>query len=51
MKTIPWNVRYEIGVEAVDKEHKQLFGMINKLLTLGDSEEKENGRAGRALSI
>lgn len=41
MKTIPWNKRYELGVEAVDKEHKQLFATINKLLTLGEDEEKK----------
>lgn len=41
MKTIPWNRRYEIGVEAIDREHKQLFATINKLLTLGEEEEKK----------
>lgn len=41
MKTIPWNRRYEIGVESIDKQHKQLFAMINKLLTLGEEEEKK----------
>lgn len=41
MKAIPWNRRYEIGVESVDKEHKQLFTTINKLLTLGEDEAKK----------
>lgn len=41
MKTIPWNKRYEIGVESIDKQHKQLFATINKLLTLGDEEGKK----------
>ena len=41
MKTIPWNKRYELGVEAIDKEHKQLFATINKLLALGEEEEKK----------
>lgn len=41
MKTIPWNRRYEIGVESIDKQHKQLFAMINKMLTLGEEEEKK----------
>ncbi len=40
MKTIPWNKRYEIGVDFIDKEHKQLFSTINKLLNLSESEEK-----------
>lgn len=41
MKTIPWNRRYELGVESIDKQHKQLFATINKLLTLGDEEGKK----------
>lgn len=41
MKTIPWNKRYELGVELIDKQHKQLFATINKLLTLGAEEEKK----------
>lgn len=41
VKTIPWNKRYELGVEAIDKEHKQLFATINKLLALGEEEEKK----------
>lgn len=40
MKIIPWNTRYEIGVDSIDKEHKQLFATINKLLNLSESEEK-----------
>lgn len=40
MKTIPWNTRYEIGVDFIDKEHKQLFATINKLLNLSENEEK-----------
>ncbi len=41
MKTIPWNRRYEIGVESIDKQHKQLFVTINRLLALGDEEGKK----------
>lgn len=41
MKTIPWNKRYELGVESIDKQHKQLFATINKLLALGEEEEKK----------
>lgn len=40
VKTIPWNKRYELGVEEIDKEHKKLFATLNKLLTLGENEEK-----------
>ena len=40
MKTIEWNRRFELGVDFIDKEHKQLFATINKLLTLSENEEK-----------
>ena len=40
MKTIVWNKRFELGVDFIDKEHKQLFSMINKLLTLSEVEDK-----------
>lgn len=38
MNTIVWNKRYEIGVDFIDKEHKQLFSTINKLLVLSQEE-------------
>lgn len=41
MKAISWNRRYEIGVESIDKQHKQLFATINKLLALSEEEEKK----------
>ena len=40
MEQIAWNNDYQIGVESIDKEHKQLFSTINKLLTISESEEK-----------
>lgn len=40
METVVWNKRYEIGVESIDKEHKQLFATLNKLLTLSEDEKK-----------
>lgn len=35
-----WNKRYSIGVEIIDKEHKKLFGILNKLYDFGQEEEK-----------
>ena len=40
MNKIVWNKRYELNVDFIDKEHKQLFSTINKLLTLSENEEK-----------
>lgn len=41
MNTIVWNKRYELGVDFIDKEHKQLFSTINKLLAISQEEGKE----------
>ncbi len=35
-----WKDRYNIGVEVIDKEHKKLFKIINKLFNFGEDEEK-----------
>ena len=40
MTKIVWNRWYEINVDFIDKEHKQLFSTINKLLTISENEEK-----------
>jgi len=38
-KKIPWDNRYEIGIEKVDEQHKKLFDLINKLYELDDNED------------
>lgn len=35
-----WQERYNIGVDIIDKEHKKLFKIINKLFAFGEDEEK-----------
>lgn len=35
-----WNDRYNIGVQVVDKEHKKLFRILNKLFIFGQQETK-----------
>ena len=35
-----WQDRYNIGVEIIDKEHKKLFSILNKLFDFGKQEEK-----------
>lgn len=35
-----WHDRYNIGVSSIDKEHKQLFSMMAKLLALNEDKEK-----------
>lgn len=40
MNHIEWDESYKIGVDFLDKEHKQLFSRMNKLLDLIENEEK-----------
>ncbi len=35
-----WNNRYNIGVDIMDKEHKKLFRILNKLFDFGQQVEK-----------
>lgn len=35
-----WNNRYDIGVDIIDKEHRKLFRILNKLFDIGQKEEK-----------
>lgn len=35
-----WEDRFNIGVDIIDKEHKKLFKIINRLFAFGEDEEK-----------
>ncbi len=35
-----WEERYNIGVDIIDREHKKLFSILNKLFAFGHSDEK-----------
>lgn len=35
-----WDERYNIGVDIIDREHKKLFGILNKLFDLRQQEKK-----------
>ena len=35
-----WKEEYNIGVDIIDKEHKRLFKIINKLFAFGEEEKK-----------
>ena len=37
---LKWEERFNIGVEVIDKEHKNLFKIINKLFEFREDEEK-----------
>ena len=40
MNQIVWHDKYKIGVDFIDREHKQLFSTMNKLLRISENEEK-----------
>ena len=35
-----WSKRYDIGIDMIDKEHRKLFRILNKLFDIGPQEEK-----------
>lgn len=35
-----WKDEYNLGVDSIDKEHRRLFKIINKLFAFGDEEKK-----------
>ncbi len=43
-KQLVWRDEFNIGVEAIDKEHQRLFSIINRLFTLR-KEEQKSGKA------
>lgn len=40
MEQIVWHDKYSLGVDFIDREHKQLFSTMNKLLKISEDEEK-----------
>ncbi len=43
-KQLVWKDEFDIGVDAIDKEHRRLFSIINRLFILRNEEQK-NGKA------
>ena len=43
-KQLVWKEEFNLGVDAIDKEHRRLFSIINRLFTLRREEEK-SGKA------
>lgn len=37
-----WQERYNIGVDLIDKEHRKLFGIVNKLLTYNRQQDEKS---------
>jgi len=40
-KLLVWNERYNIGVDLIDKEHKKLFSILNRMFKYKDQEDKK----------
>ncbi len=41
MNEIKWNDRFNIGIEAIDKAHRRLFSIVNKLIMLNEDPTKQ----------
>ena len=39
---LKWDERYNVGVDIIDREHKKLFNILNKLYGFGDSGQKSH---------
>ena len=37
---LEWQERFNIGVDSIDKEHRQLFAIMNKMLFLSKNDKK-----------
>lgn len=40
MNITEWDKKFEVGVKEIDREHKQLFSIIKKLLKMIESQDK-----------
>lgn len=40
MNITEWDKKFELGVDSIDKEHKQLFAIVKKLLKMIENEDK-----------
>lgn len=40
MNELEWDKRYDIGVDVIDKDHKQLFSTMNKLYKISEDPKK-----------
>ncbi len=43
-KQLVWKDEFNIGIDAIDKEHQRLFSIINRLFVLRHEEQK-SGKA------
>jgi len=39
MENINWSARYSVGVAKLDEQHKQIIGMLNRLVTSPESRD------------
>lgn len=39
-KQLVWQERYNIGVDSIDREHKKLFGILNRMIQAKEDEDK-----------
>ncbi len=41
MNEIKWNDRFNIGIDTIDKAHKKLFSIVEKLIALNEDSDKQ----------
>lgn len=50
-KQLVWQERFNIGVDIIDREHRKLFSILNRMLAAGEDEEKNIWTYQEGLSI
>lgn len=50
-KELVWNERFNIGVEKVDKAHRRLFSIVQKLIVLSEDEKKRKWASAEAIKF
>ncbi|MCI8327701.1 MAG: bacteriohemerythrin, partial [Lachnospiraceae bacterium] len=45
MKAIPWNDRFNLGVDVIDKAHQKLFSIVGKLVSFNNEDELKQQHA------
>lgn len=50
-KELVWNERFNIGVEKVDKAHRRLFSIVQKLMVLSEDEKKRKWASAEAIKF
>jgi hemerythrin-like metal-binding protein len=50
METIQWSDKYSVGVEDLDEQHRQIIGMLNRLVSLPETGDTRSETVSEILT-